>query len=128
VELVVGQIVACTEAEGPGRRFALWTQGCSIRCEGCCNPHLFTDRGGERVEISALLSRIGATPGIEGISVLGGEPFDQREPLAALCEGVRALGLSVMVFSGFTLEQLHGSAALQHIDILVDGPYLQQLP
>ena len=49
MELSVGQIVASTEAEGPGRRFALWVQGCSLRCEGCCNPHLFAERGGENL-------------------------------------------------------------------------------
>jgi anaerobic ribonucleoside-triphosphate reductase activating protein len=128
VLLDVGQIVEATDAEGPGRRFALWTQGCSIRCEGCCNPHLFSDRGGQRLSVAPLVERIAATNGIEGLTVLGGEPFDQRDALAALCAGVQAKGLSVMVFSGYTLAQLHGAKALEHIDILVDGPFIQQLP
>jgi anaerobic ribonucleoside-triphosphate reductase activating protein len=128
VHLSVGQIVENTEAEGPGRRFALWTQGCSLRCPGCCNPHLFSDRGGQPHDVAALVAQVGRTPDIEGLSVLGGEPFDQREPLAQLCEGVRALGLSVMVFSGYTLEQLKGARALEHIDILVDGPFMKDLP
>jgi anaerobic ribonucleoside-triphosphate reductase activating protein len=128
VQLSVGQIVEDTEAEGPGRRFAVWAQGCSIRCEGCCNPHLFTHSGGERLDVGALVARIARVEGIEGLTVLGGEPFDQPDALAELCEGVKARGLSVMVFTGFTLEQLHGKRALSHIDILVDGPYLQQLP
>ena len=46
MQLRVGQRVESTEAEGPGTRFALWTQGCTLRCPGCCNPHLFADRGG----------------------------------------------------------------------------------
>jgi anaerobic ribonucleoside-triphosphate reductase activating protein len=128
VHLSVGQIVESTEAEGPGRRFALWTQGCSLRCPGCCNPHLFSERGGQPLEIADLLAKIQQTPGIEGITVLGGEPFDQRDALAALCEGVRAAGLSVMVFSGYTLQQLEGARALAHIDILVDGPFMQDQP
>jgi anaerobic ribonucleoside-triphosphate reductase activating protein len=128
VHLSVGQIVENTEAEGPGRRFAVWTQGCSLRCPGCCNPHLFAERGGQVMEVAALLEKIRQTTGIEGVSVLGGEPFDQREALAALCEGVRALNLSVMVFSGYTLQQLQGATALAHIDILVDGPFIQEQP
>ncbi len=111
VHLSVGQIVENTEAEGPGRRFAVWTQGCSIRCEGCCNPHLFAERGGKPMEVIALLEQISKTAGIEGLTMLGGEPFDQPDALAELCAGVRALDLSVMVFSGFTLEALRSRLA-----------------
>jgi len=45
--LQVAQIVPCTEAEGPGRRFALWFQGCPLRCPGCCNPEFIPFAGGE---------------------------------------------------------------------------------
>ena len=38
IELSVAQIVRCTEAEGPGKRYALWFQGCPLRCPSCCNP------------------------------------------------------------------------------------------
>jgi anaerobic ribonucleoside-triphosphate reductase activating protein len=133
MQLSVGQIVEDTEAEGPGRRFALWTQGCSLRCPGCCNPHLFAP-GQDGVSVESLLERIAQVPGIEGITVLGGEPFDQSAPLAALCEGVRASNRSVIVFSGYTLEQLQGTGspdvqrALAAIDLLVDGPYLKDQP
>ncbi|MBK7865415.1 MAG: radical SAM protein [Archangiaceae bacterium] len=127
MQLRVGQIVADTEAEGPGRRFAVWTQGCTLRCEGCCNPHLFTDRGGALLEVDALLARI--PPQVEGLSVLGGEPFEQPEAVAALCEGAHRRGLSVMVFSGFTLAELHARGApLGHVDLLVDGRYVAAQP
>ena len=124
MQLNVGQIVEDTEAEGPGRRFAVWTQGCSLRCPGCCNPHLFSDRGGSSHEVSALLQRIAAQQGIEGVSLLGGEPFDQAPAVAELCAGVRALGLSVMVFSGYTLAELQArGVGLDDVDLLVDGRF-----
>ncbi len=124
MQLRVGQIVESTEAEGPGKRFAVWTQGCSLRCPGCCNPHLFADRGGTLVEVSELLTRIAAVKDVEGISVLGGEPFEQPEAVAELCAGAHRLGLSVMVFSGFTLAELQArTAPLSHVDLLVDGRY-----
>lgn len=124
MQLRVGQIVEDTEAEGPGHRFALWTQGCTLRCPGCCNPHLFSERGGQTLETRELLVRIAKVPGLEGISLLGGEPFEQPEAIAELCAGARALGLSVMVFSGFTLDELRARAApLEHVDLLVDGRY-----
>ena len=43
--LPVAQFVPRTEAEGPGRRFALWVQGCPLRCKGCCNPEMLAFKG-----------------------------------------------------------------------------------
>jgi anaerobic ribonucleoside-triphosphate reductase activating protein len=130
VQLRIGARARITECEGPGRRFALWVQGCAIRCAGCCNPHFFAARGGEAVEVARLLTEIrGVASEIEGISLLGGEPFDQADALAELAVGTRALGLSVVAFSGYMLEDLRSRGAdgvdalLAATDLLVDGPY-----
>lgn len=129
LQLRVGQMVEDTEAEGPGRRFAIWTQGCSIRCPQCCNPHLFAERGGSLWNVDELVSKIRHVPNIEGISVLGGEPFDQPDALNALCEQTRSAGLSVLVFSGYRIEELNERGAkLDGIDILVDGRYVAEMP
>jgi len=128
--LRVGARVPVTRAEGPGARYALWLQGCSIRCPGCCNPHLFEPSGGERVAAAVLVAEMrGVRDEIEGLTVLGGEPFDQAEPLLPVLRGARDLGLSVAVFSGFTLEELRARSepavrdVLATIDVLVDGRY-----
>lgn len=133
--LRVGARVPVTEVEGPGARYALWVAGCSIRCPGCCNPHLFDAAGGEAIAVSALLEEIRAVrPRIEGLTLLGGEPFEQAAGLAALAEGAHELGLSVMTFTGFTLEALRAradfavDALLAATDVLVDGPYVAHLP
>jgi anaerobic ribonucleoside-triphosphate reductase activating protein len=133
--LRVGARRATTSAEGPGRRYALWLQGCSLRCPGCCNPHLLDGRGGERVSVSRVLREIEAVAAqIEGVTLLGGEPFDQAAALAALGSGVRALGLSLMTFSGFTLEELRArqedavDALLEACDVLIDGRYDRAQP
>ena len=127
--LNIGDRVPQTTAEGPGVRYAIWTQGCPLRCPGCCNPHLLPRIENQRISVDALLRDILSTPDIEGITLVGGEPFDQAEACAALAKGVRAAGLSVMVFSGFSLAHIRRQQAwsvfLQHIDLLVDGPYLQ---
>lgn len=138
MRLRVAQEVPDTEAEGPGTRYALWVQGCSIRCPGCCNPEMFVHgRGGHEVEADGLAKRILATQGLEGLSVLGGEPFEQAAAVAEVAKRVRAAGLSVMVYSGFTLAELRaranagveGTAALLgEIDLLVDGRYEQSTP
>jgi anaerobic ribonucleoside-triphosphate reductase activating protein len=125
-----------TEAEGPGRRWALWVQGCPLRCPGCCNPEMLPARArdgrDELVSVDELAREALDTPGIEGVSFLGGEPFAQAAPLAALAERVRAVGLSVMVFTGYTLAELEARedarALLAATDLLVDGRYDETLP
>ncbi|MGZ5968565.1 MAG: 4Fe-4S single cluster domain-containing protein, partial [Polyangiales bacterium] len=106
--LRVAQRVPSTFAEGPGLRYALWVQGCTLRCAGCCNPEMFPREGGEAISIESLLAHVLAQS-VEGISLLGGEPFEQAEACAELARGVRAAGRSVMVFTGYRIEEIEGS-------------------
>ena len=133
MQLRIAQTIPDTEAEGPGKRFALWVQGCTLHCPGCCNPEMFApDKGGQFVEVAELAAKILATPGIEGISVLGGEPFQQPQGLAELCTLVKAGGLSVMIYTGYTLAELktqpHSAPLLATADLLVDGRYEKDKP
>src|SRR5207237_10904051 len=94
--ITIAQIVACTEAEGPGRRFALWLQGCPLRCPGCCNPEFLPFRGGSTRPVRELLAEIESavrTDAIEGISLLGGEPTAQAAGAARLAVEVQRRGL-----------------------------------
>jgi len=128
-------VVDVTLAEGPGARFALWVQGCAIRCPGCCNPHMFDPAGGSPVEPEELLRRLDRVRDrVEGVTLLGGEPFEQAAALAPFAREVRRRALTVVVFSGHLLEDLRadrppGSAALlAEVDLLVDGPYVAARP
>lgn len=134
--LPVAQIVAGTEAEGPGRCFALWFQGCPLRCPGCCNPDMLPFDGEQRFSLAEVLVQIekAADQGIEGVTLLGGEPLAHARGAAVLAEAVQQLGLSVMVFTGYTLAEARNLAdpaveeLLRHTDILVDGRYLRDQP
>jgi anaerobic ribonucleoside-triphosphate reductase activating protein len=136
MQVRVAQIVECTAAEGPGKRFAIWFQGCPLRCTGCCNPEMLPFTGGEDVDVAEIAARMQSAVGggIEGITLLGGEPFTHASGAAALAFEARQLGLSVMVFSGYTLEELRARAdretesLLALTDILVDGRYERDLP
>lgn len=129
--LNLGLVVDDTEAEGPGRRFAVWTQGCSIRCPGCCNPELLDPVENDRWPAERLADRLAvaaARHGLEGVSFLGGEPTEQAAGLVVVAERARSLGLSVMLFSGYTLAELRDrgpdtAALLARCDLLVDGRY-----
>lgn len=131
----VAAIVPVTEAEGPGARLAVWAQGCAIRCPGCCNPGMFDPAGGREVpvaEIAAEMDRVRHR--IEGVSLLGGEPFAQAGAMAEVAREARRRGLSVVVFTGHTLEALRAGAVpdagslLDETDLLVDGRYERDAP
>src|SRR5438270_1937649 len=137
VLLSIAQAVHCTEAEGPGRRFALWFQGCPLRCPGCCNPEMLPFEGGAAMRLADVLVQLQdakAKQVIEGITLLGGEPFAHAAGAALLAEAAHRLNLTVMIFTGYTLEELRESTdpvihvLLAHTDILVDGPYVRELP
>lgn len=133
----VAQIVPCTEAEGPGLRFALWFQGCPLRCPGCCNPEMLPFDGGQQRQIADVVAEMQLARDshqIEGITLIGGEPFAHAATAVQLARAARNLGLSVMIFTGYTLEEAQtladpAVAELLHLtDILVDGPYVREQP
>ncbi len=135
--LSIAQIVPCTEAEGPGRRFAVWLQGCPLRCPGCCNPEMLPFEGGTTVALADLIGsmeEVTGSQGVEGITLLGGEPLAHAAGAAVLARAVQERGLSVMIFSGYTLEEARRlpdpavDELLDHTDILVDGPYRREQP
>ncbi|MBZ5707685.1 4Fe-4S single cluster domain-containing protein [Nannocystis pusilla] len=130
LRLVVAARVACTEAEGPGRRFAVWVQGCSLRCPGCCNPEFFAREGGESVAVAALVDELRVARdvhGLAGLTVLGGEPSEQPAAVAALSLAARELGLGTIVFTGRTHAELQVlpemRPLLAAVDTLVDGRF-----
>jgi len=131
----IAAVVPVTEAEGPGARFAVWLQGCSIRCPGCCNPQMFDPDGGEVTGPELLLARLDQVKGrVEGVTLLGGEPFEQAVPLLPFVRGARERGLSRVAFSGHRIEDLRrevvpgARALLAELDLLVDGPFVASMP
>lgn len=118
-----------SRANGPGVRVVIWVQGCSLNCPGCFNPETHPFEGGELLSTDELFQRIVVlSDSIEGISVSGGEPLQQRRPLLALLQRVRReTSLSVLLFSGYTWEkikQMPGADGLRAcVDVLIAGPY-----
>lgn len=136
--LRLARVLTATEAEGPGRRTAIWVQGCTIRCPGCFNPHLWATAGGSVVAVRDWLGAMlddAANAGVQGITLLGGEPFEQAAPLAVVAAAARARDLSVMTFTGYDYADLREWARhrpdiaelLTHTDLLADGPYRADL-
>lgn len=127
--LQVHAILPRSRANGPGVRWSLWVQGCSLRCPGCFNPATHPSGLGISVRVRDLLEEVRAGCGaIEGITVSGGEPLEQPAGILALLDGVRrAGGISTLLFSGFRIEEIArrplGREILARLDVLVDGRY-----
>jgi anaerobic ribonucleoside-triphosphate reductase activating protein len=135
--LNVAKIIDVTQAEGPGLRTAIWVQGCLKRCVGCCNGQFLKIQPADVCNSQMIIEQIAQNQqqyGIEGVTFLGGEPFLQAEGLADVAQACHKMGLSVMVFSGYQLEELEDDARfkgasqlLKATDVLVDGEYQQAL-
>ena len=117
--------------DGPGLRYAIFAQGCPHYCVGCHNPesHSFTD--GYLIRGEEILEEIGKNPLLDGVTFSGGEPFMQAEEFAQMAKVVRSHNLSIIVFSGYTYEELLDLSKerkgymdlLMNVDILIDGRF-----
>ena len=125
-------------ALGPGRRIGIWMQGCSIHCPGCVSLDTWKPDRSKAMEVDELLAwcrRVsGGVP--EGVTISGGEPFDQPRPLAQLLAGLLRWRKSldqpfdILCYSGYRLEKLKKDHAglLERIDALICDPYVDGLP
>lgn len=119
-----------SRANGPGARFVVWFQGCTLGCPGCFNPTTHDTAGGRLVALDELVDELtrAAHAGSDGLSLSGGEPLQQPEAARALLDAARALGLSTLAFSGYTLAEIRalpgGPEVLARLDILIDGRYV----
>ncbi|MGB3760506.1 MAG: 4Fe-4S single cluster domain-containing protein [Rivularia sp. (in: cyanobacteria)] len=123
-----------SEVNGPGSRAVIWVQGCKRECGGCFNPNSWSFEINQLESVDSLAEKILKKPGNKGVTFSGGEPFWQATELASLARKVKASGLNVMAFTGFTLENLQSQKApagsqelLEQLDILIDGPFIESL-
>ena len=123
-----------SEVNGPGSRAVIWVQGCKRECGGCFNTDSWSFEINQLESVDSLAEKILSKPGNTGVTFSGGEPFWQATELASLARLLKASGLNVMAFSGFTLENLQSQKApagsqelLEQLDILIDGPFIESL-
>lgn len=115
--------------DGPGWRCAIFVQYCPHECPGCHNPKSHSPYGGfvsTTQEVARLF--IDGNPHLDGITLTGGEPFEQAKACAELARYAHAKGLNVWTFTGYTYEQLqytpNAMELLLATDVLVDGPFI----
>lgn len=129
--------------DGPGLRFAVFVQGCTHGCPGCHNPESQPsgEGCGTSSTVGAVCAKIAANPLTQGVTLTGGEPFEQASACAAIGRWARERGLSVWTYTGYLYENLLACAAgecelpgvdgagaaalLEATNVLVDGPFVQ---
>lgn len=115
--------------DGPGLRAVVFFPGCPHHCPGCHNPDTWDPRGGQRLLVDEVWRMLRYNPLLSGITLSGGEPLDQPEGALALARKARAAQGNVMIYTGYTWEELSRmnapviSALLKETALLVDGPF-----
>lgn len=131
----IAGIVRESIVDGPGIRFAVFCQGCPHGCKGCHNPETHDFNGGKEIGVDRLLDEIDKDSLLSGVTFSGGEPFCQPAGFLELAKGIKKRNLNIVAYSGYSYEQLlemglkNGNVKelLGMIDILIDGPYIEEL-
>lgn len=130
----IAGVVRESIVDGPGIRMAVFAQGCPHACPGCHNPHTHSFEGGTLRSVASIVAEIRENPLLAGITLSGGEPFGQAAEFARLAREVKALGKTVITYTGYTFEVLLAQAdrrpgwreLLQASDYLMDGPFIAE--
>lgn len=132
MKIRIHRIIANTKTAGPGHRFCIWVQGCSHHCKGCMAVETWDFDGGQLMETDDIFDMITHTTDIEGVTFLGGEPFEQAKAVSILAGMIQSLGLSVTVFTGYTYDELIKKNDLDinnlisATDLLIDGRFMEE--
>lgn len=129
--LNVLQIVPGTSVDGPGLRTSVYLAGCSHHCPGCHNQISWDFDGGTTYDVDELADIVISHE--FNVTLTGGDPLQTRNPeaLLYLIKRLKSAGLSVWLYTGYTLEEVrdipHLQPILSEIDTIVDGPYIEEL-
>lgn len=116
--------------DGPGCRTILWTQGCKHHCLGCHNPQTHDLYAGKLYLVEDIIQQIEEARLQTGLTLSGGEPFLQVEPLLLITAAAKSKHMNIWAYSGFLFEELIKDPIkkllLEQVDVLVDGKFRQQ--
>lgn len=130
----LGRMYYPVKALGPGNRVGIWLNGCSRCCIGCISPELQIYDPSKEVSIIDLIQMIQQIKApIDGFTISGGEPFYNPKALDELMQALVLISDDILVFTGYTIEELRAMAddavnsVLKNCAALVDGPYIKEL-
>ena len=113
--------------DGPGIRMVVFTQGCNHNCQGCHNPESHSFDGGRLIDIEEIIDMVKGNPLLDGITLSGGEPFEQALECSILARKVKELGLNVITYTGYMFEEILANDDFKELllqtDTLIDGKF-----
>lgn len=117
-------------ALGPESRVGIWVQGCSKRCMGCISPHTWDHNKGELKSVSQLAEQINSfcRLGAQGVTISGGEPFEQYPALLDLVKQIYEMGIAdILIYTGLKIEEISDKyeEILKYCAAVVDGEYIE---
>ena len=127
----IHSVINSSRVNGPGDRFVIWTQGCRKMCKNCYNPETWSHYRNNLILVDEIFESI-KNSSATGVTISGGDPFEQPEELFYLLGEIKQLDLSdgVIVFSGYTIDEIRVREelrkSLDYIDVLIDGLYIDQ--
>ena len=116
----------CSLVNGEGIRYVVFLQGCAHRCPGCHNPETWDFDGGIEVYPELIAADYMTRKHLDGITLSGGDPFYQEKECLELLD-LLPEGTNVWVYTGFTYEEIRDRKLTKRADVIVDGPYMEDL-
>lgn len=127
----IADIIRESVVDGPGFRTVVFTQGCPRHCKGCHNPELLPVEGGEEMNAEQLVDAIEErlTKLTRGVTFSGGDPLMQAGVLYEVIKllKIRQPRLDIWVYTGYLYEEVKELPVMELIDVLVDGPFVEEL-
>lgn len=125
----IHSIVKTSQINGPGNRSVIWFQGCELNCKGCFNQPIREIKESILLSVKQIINRL-PLEDIQGVTISGGEPFLQPKGLYELAKEIKNRGLSLVIYTGYLLDDLIDKKCrtikeiLRLTDILIDGPFI----
>jgi anaerobic ribonucleoside-triphosphate reductase activating protein len=118
---------------GPGRRVGIWFQGCSLHCPGCISADTWAHGQGETTVAEVMQAMSPWLEEADGVTISGGEPFEQTEALEQLLSALRAqIGSDkdVLIYSGQSWEKIapRVTAWAGLADAVICDPFVRSAP
>lgn len=135
IDMQIKRICFPVKVLGPGNRIGIWTIGCRFNCKNCMSPELQGFVPKNEISVELIMSEIDKIQSqIDGFTISGGEPFEQLEELCLLVTAInKNYGNDIIIYSGYTIEELHKKQdnriekILANISVLIDGRYIEEL-
>lgn len=135
--MLIDRVLFPIEALGPGKRLVIWTVGCSKHCDKCSNRELWYPDVARDIPVDDLIAAIRqmcAEVHIDGVTITGGDPLEQVEELLRLVSGLHAITADILVYTGYTYEELERILSeeewkklKENVAVLIDGRYEDDL-